>query len=137
MHLDYKKELQSPHRLTKDEVADHLREYAARFNLNVILSSEIQSSFFGVPEKKWMINLSCPDDSRSKTIVSKHLVQATGLGSGKPYLPPAEGGDLYKGLNIHSTQYRNGQAMVEQGVKVRRRFTRFNVLNSWTPPAYS
>ncbi|KAI9712011.1 MAG: hypothetical protein M1820_001719 [Bogoriella megaspora] len=97
----FKKELQSPHRLTKDDVADHLREYVNNFHLNVILSANIQSSVYSLSEKKWTIK----------------LMTATGIGSGKPYLPPMEGLHLYKGISVHSAQYRNAQILAEQGVK--------------------
>jgi cation diffusion facilitator CzcD-associated flavoprotein CzcO len=116
--LDYAKELQSPHRLTKYDVAKHLQEYATKFHLNTILAATIQSSVYSSSEKKWTVKFKTADGNATRTIISKHLVQATGLGCGKPYLPPMQDEQRYKGLSIHSTRYRNAQILADQGIKV-------------------
>ncbi|KAL9114866.1 MAG: hypothetical protein Q9227_001109 [Pyrenula ochraceoflavens] len=113
----FKKELQSPHGLTKDEVADHLQQYAKNFHLNIISLAIVQSTVYSPSKKKWTVTVKSVDGSWIKTITSKHFVQATGLGSGKPYLPPMKYKHLYKGQSIHSAQYRNTQVLSEQGVK--------------------
>ncbi|KAI1774513.1 hypothetical protein F4818DRAFT_418120 [Hypoxylon cercidicola] len=112
----YKKELQSPNRLTKHDVAEHLRQYATNFHLNVILSTTIHSSSYNSSEGKWTIKLKT-DGSQGKTIISKHFVQATGIGSQKPYLPSIEDEHLFKGLSLHSANYTNAQSLSKQGVK--------------------
>ncbi|KAK9782254.1 putative FAD/NAD(P)-binding domain-containing protein [Seiridium cardinale] len=113
----YAKELQSPHRLTKDEVATHLHDYATKFHLNVILCTSIVSTKFDTSQQKWTIKLNVQDGKGTKTIVSRHFVQATGLGSGKPHFPAIQGAHLYHGVNLHSTGYRNARILAEQGVK--------------------
>ncbi|ROV95041.1 hypothetical protein VPNG_09489 [Cytospora leucostoma] len=113
----YRKELQSPHRLNKYDVAEHLKAYAANFHLNVMLSTTIQSSTYNSTEKKWTFKLRTTNGSGSKTIISKHLVQATGLSCGIPNLPPIEHKNLYQGISLHSVQYRNARLLAEQGVK--------------------
>ncbi|KAL9619563.1 MAG: hypothetical protein Q9160_005839 [Pyrenula sp. 1 TL-2023] len=115
--IDYRKELQSPHLLTKDEVADHLRQYATKFHLNIVSSAIIQSTIYSPSKQRWTVKFKSADGSWTKTIISKHFVQATGLGSGKPYLPPMKNEHLYKGLSIHSAKYRNAQILSEQGIK--------------------
>lgn len=40
--------------------------------------------------KKWIFRLENANRTGSKTVISNHLVQATGLGSSQPYLPPME-----------------------------------------------
>ena len=117
--LDFKKESQSPHRLTKGEVAEHLRQYATDFHLNVISSAVIQSTIYNPSEKKWTVKLKTANGKATKTIISKHFVQATGLGSGRPHIPPMKGEHLYRDFNLHSTQYCNAQLLEDQGVKVR------------------
>ncbi|KAF2871931.1 hypothetical protein BDV95DRAFT_606500 [Massariosphaeria phaeospora] len=104
----YKKELQSPHRLTKCDVVEHL---------NIILSAAVQSSFYRLSEKKWTVRFKSLGNSETRTIVSKHLVQATGLGSGKPYLPPMEDTHVYQGFSVHSAEYRNAKILAERGVE--------------------
>ncbi|KAJ4409721.1 hypothetical protein N0V82_009410 [Gnomoniopsis sp. IMI 355080] len=113
----YRKELQSPHRLSKYEVAEHLQNYATNFHLNVLLSTTIQSSLYNSVEKKWTFKLKTTNGTGTKTIVSKHLVQATGIGSGIPHFPPMEDQDLFRGVITHSSQYRNAKSLVEKGVK--------------------
>jgi len=95
-----------------------MRQYASEFHLNVILEANIQSSVFNSSEKKWTVKVKSTDGTGTKTIVSKHFVQATGLGYGKPYLPPMEDEHLYKGISMHSTRYRNAQVLADKGVKV-------------------
>lgn len=62
---------------------------------------------------RWTINVDTPTGKH--TIVAHHLVQATGIGSQKPYVPTVldEG---YTGVNIHSSQYHNPAALKAQGV---------------------
>jgi cation diffusion facilitator CzcD-associated flavoprotein CzcO len=116
--LDYAKELQSPHKLTKYDLSEHLKQYTAKFHLKTVLSTTIQSAIYNTSEKVWTIRLKTKNESGIRTVMSRHLVQATGLGSGKPHLPPMEDNHLYKGLAVHSAHYRNAQMMAEQGVKV-------------------
>ncbi|KAI2778207.1 hypothetical protein F4815DRAFT_494773 [Daldinia loculata] len=113
----YGKELQSPYRLNKHDVAEHLVQYATNFHLNVILSTTIGSTSFNTLEKKWTVKLKAADGSLGKTIISKHFVQASGIGSQKPYLPALEDQHTFKGLSIHSAYFRNAQSLLEQGIR--------------------
>ncbi|KAG4288489.1 hypothetical protein FPRO06_06141 [Fusarium proliferatum] len=92
-YMSYPEELRGLHRLSKDELANHLAQYVASFNLNVITSTTIQSTVY----------------DRS--------IQATGVSSQKPYVPTIASAEVYKGINIHSSDYKNARALVEQGVK--------------------
>ncbi|CAI6340469.1 unnamed protein product [Periconia digitata] len=67
----FPKELQSPHRLSKDEVAEHLQQYAREFHLNVMTSTIIQSSCFDKKEKKWTLHIQVANND-VKTISCKH-----------------------------------------------------------------
>lgn len=116
--IDYPKELQSPHRLTKFEVAEHLQQYAANFHLNIMLSTTVRSTAYNPIKKQWTCKVQTQGRSGIKTIVSKHLVQATGIGSGTPRLPLIENENVYRGMSLHSTQYRNAQQLADHGIKV-------------------
>ncbi|KAI0135358.1 hypothetical protein F4814DRAFT_400697 [Daldinia grandis] len=113
----YEKGLRTPHRLNKNDVAEHLRQYAANFNLNVILSTTIGSSSFNTSEKKWTVKLRTVDGKPGKTIKCKHFVQATGIGSQKPNLPQLGSEHVFKGINLHSVHFRNAKSLAEQGIK--------------------
>ncbi|KKY36778.1 putative flavoprotein involved in k+ transport [Diaporthe ampelina] len=114
-YMKYAAELQSPHLLTKDDLAGQLRKYAAAFQLNVINSAKILSTSFDAASKQWTVSLSTP--AGEHTVVSKHLVQATGIGSQKPFVPAIADEGQFGGVSIHSTRYKNGKEMVAQGVK--------------------
>ncbi|KAI0481998.1 hypothetical protein GGR56DRAFT_164706 [Xylariaceae sp. FL0804] len=115
-YLDYRKEKQSPHRLTKYDVAEYLEEYAERCRLSILFSATIKSTVYNAAaEQKWTVKVETP--SGPKIIVAKHFVQTTGIGSGKPFVPAIPNRELFKGISIHSTQYRNGRELAAQGVK--------------------
>lgn len=82
----------------------------------MITSVKIQSTQYDELSKRWTIRFQTPTGQH--TAVSKHLVQATGLGSQKFYLPPIKGEDLYKGTSVHSAQYRNAKEFKQEGAKV-------------------
>lgn len=100
-------------------MAEHLEQYADNFHLDIIPSTTLQSTTYDLVDKKWTFRLETANRAGSRTVISKHLVQATGLGSSRPYLPPMEDESLYSGTSLHSAQYRNAKLLAEQGVKVR------------------
>ncbi|KAM0331628.1 hypothetical protein ACHAQA_003307 [Verticillium albo-atrum] len=113
--MAYDDELRTPHLLSRDELAAQVRRFVAAFNLNVITSAKIRSTHFDPSSKQWQVTFDTPDGPR--TVIAKHLVQATGFGSQKPYLPEVADRQLYKGISIHSVQYKNAQTLKDQGVK--------------------
>ncbi|RSM10360.1 hypothetical protein CDV31_007236 [Fusarium ambrosium] len=113
--ITYDKELQAPHLLTKDELAEQVRRFVSAFNLNFINSAQIKSTIYNQSTQRWNVKFQTPAGMR--TAVSKHLVQATGIASQKPYLPSVANERLYKGINIHSTAYRSAKDLRDQGVK--------------------
>ncbi|KAH7015831.1 hypothetical protein EDB80DRAFT_761691 [Ilyonectria destructans] len=114
-YMTYDKELQSPHLLSRDELAEQVRRYVSTFNLNIITSVKIQSTTYNQSAKQWVVKFETPAGQR--TAVSKHIVQATGIGSQQVYLPPMEDTGQYKGISIHSAQYTNAKKLTEQGAK--------------------
>ncbi|KAH9885738.1 hypothetical protein F4778DRAFT_774272 [Xylariomycetidae sp. FL2044] len=113
----FRSELQTPHKLTKYDVAEHLEQCVKQFHLNVILSATIQSTTYDLAKKRWTVKLGIANGSRTITVLSKHFVQATGFGSGKPYLPSIRDEKLYKGMSIHSVKFSNAKDLVKKGVK--------------------
>lgn len=119
VHPDYADELHSPHLLTRNELAEQLRKYVATFQLNAITSAKTISTRFDESTDRWITVLSTP--SGKSTIVSKHIVQATGIGSQKPNIPVIQNREVFQGISIHSSQYKNPSQLLEKGVKVSRR----------------
>lgn len=113
--LGYSKELHTPHLLTREELADHLVKYVAEFNLNLLNSAAIQTTTYDTVTKRWTVEIHTP--SGRKTIVAKQLIQATGIGAQKPYLPSIADADKYRGISVHSVDYRNAEELAKRGAK--------------------
>ncbi|RAH46720.1 putative flavoprotein [Aspergillus brunneoviolaceus CBS 621.78] len=113
--MPYGPELQSPHLLSRDDLAEQVRRYVATFQLNVITSAQIQSTQYNQATQQWQIKIQTPTAQR--TAIAKHLVLATGIASQQPFVPSIPNKDAYQGINIHSTQYQNARKLVDQGVK--------------------
>ncbi|KAF9778515.1 hypothetical protein IL306_003967 [Fusarium sp. DS 682] len=120
-YMSYPDQLRGLYRLSKDDLADHLAQYVASFNLNVITSAKIKSTIYDKSNAKWTIRLETP--AGTVTITAKHLVQATGVSSQKPFVPSIADKQLYTGVNIHSSAFKNGQTLIDQDVKVSSRST--------------
>ncbi|RBQ77953.1 hypothetical protein FVER14953_09388 [Fusarium verticillioides] len=114
-YMSYPEELWGLHRLSKDELANHLSQYVASFNLNVITSASLQSTVYNTSSTKWTIELQTP--AGVVAVTAKQLVQATGVSSQKPYVPDIANAEIYKGIKIHSSDYKNGRELAEKGVK--------------------
>lgn len=82
----------------------------------MINSVKVLSTRFDGASKQWTIKFSSP--AGEHTVVSEHLVQATGIGSQKPHVPAVANEELFGGVNIHSSRFKNGKDLVEKGVKV-------------------
>ncbi|KAJ4005727.1 hypothetical protein NW752_011055 [Fusarium irregulare] len=114
-YMSYQDRFRGEHLLSKDELADHLRNYVDAFHLNVITSVKIVSTVYDKSTKRWTVKMKTP--ASNFTVTAKHIVQATGIVSQKPYVPALPDTHLFRGLSIHSSEYKNGQTLVDQGVK--------------------
>lgn len=103
--------------LTRDDLADHMKNYAAAFHLNILNSSSVEGSSFNAASGTWTVLVRTP--SGNKVVKAKHLVQSTGIGGAKPYIPELPGAGSYKGINIHSAEYKNPKTLSDKGAKVR------------------
>ncbi|RAL16575.1 FAD/NAD(P)-binding domain-containing protein [Aspergillus homomorphus CBS 101889] len=113
--MPYGPELQSPHLLTRDDLAEQVRRYVATFQLNIITSAQIHSTRYNQKIQQWQIRIQTPTGQR--TAIAKHLVLATGIASQQPYVPSIPEKDSYQGINIHSAQYQNARELVDKGAK--------------------
>ncbi|KAH8887797.1 FAD/NAD(P)-binding domain-containing protein [Thozetella sp. PMI_491] len=96
-------------------LSEHMQRYAAAFKLNMLNSTTIKWTSYDPLRKRWRVKLDTP--SGEKNVVSKIFVQATGIGSSKPYIPDIPDKHLYKGINLHSTQFKNGKDLVGIGAR--------------------
>jgi thioredoxin reductase len=100
--------------LTKDDLSAQIKRYAQTFNLDIMNSVEIIQTTLG-EDGRWQIKFQTPNGMSTAT--SRHLVQATGIGSQKPYLPPMTEQQVYQGISMHSSQYKNAEKLRSQGIK--------------------
>ncbi|KAI0473870.1 FAD/NAD(P)-binding domain-containing protein [Xylariaceae sp. FL0804] len=114
-YMRYEEKLQSPHLVKRTELAEHLKKYVATFKLNMITSASIKSTIYDKAAKLWHVKFATPNGLVRATC--KHLVQATGIGSQKPYVPRISDAELYQGISIHSAQYKSGKQLKDQGVE--------------------
>lgn len=93
-----------------------MRRFAAAFHLDddVLDSTTIQSTSFDTHQKIWSVVV----NPSGKTIMCKHLVICTGIASSAPYVPDIPGRELYQGISIHSSDFKNGKELAARGVKV-------------------
>ncbi|KAJ5894696.1 monooxygenase [Penicillium taxi] len=114
-YLSYDKGLQTPHFLTRDELASQIRRYIEAFHLNTINSAQIKSTHYNKIAEKWEIIYRTPAGQHKVT--ARQLVMATGIGSQKPNMPHIADRDVYNGISIHSARYKSAKLLKEQGAK--------------------
>ncbi|THX94311.1 hypothetical protein D6D08_01703 [Aureobasidium pullulans] len=112
-YLRYPSELQN-RLLTRNDLSTQIRRYAQTFRLDIINSVEIVQTTLD-KDGRWNIRFQTPDGM--STAIARHLVQATGIGSQKPYLPPMLKHQAFRGTSIHSSQYRNAKELKDRGVE--------------------
>lgn len=107
----------SPQILERDMLADHMKNYAATFKLNIMNSSTVEASSLDQSKGVWNIKIHTPHGP--KTVTAKHLVQCTGISGHRPFVPKIPGKESYKGTSIHSAEYKNPKQLSDLGAKVR------------------
>lgn len=94
-----------------------MKNYVATFNLSILNSSTVEASSFSLSKGTWRAKVRTPYGV--KTVFAKHLVQCAGIGSQNPLVPSIPGKESYKGVNIHSVEYKNPKQLSDHGAKVR------------------
>ncbi|KAK1981195.1 hypothetical protein LZ30DRAFT_593199 [Colletotrichum cereale] len=127
-YLEYAKEQQFPHFLTREELANQVKRYVETFNLNIVNSAEIISTTYNQSTKLYTVTCLTPTGRRVAT--ARHIVQATGIGSQKPRMPAMADTKLYKGVSIHSTAYRSAKdlKMLGSALVIGSANTAFDIL---------
>ncbi|KAF6789972.1 flavin-containing monooxygenase [Colletotrichum sojae] len=75
----------------------------------------VQSTHYDKSANEWTVKFQTPAGQR--TAVSKHLVQATGISSQRPFIPDIADSGLYKGISMHSADYKNAAIVMARGVE--------------------
>ncbi|KAK3331625.1 hypothetical protein B0T19DRAFT_83881 [Cercophora scortea] len=101
--------------LSREDLAEQVARYTAAFNLNMINSASITSTVYNPSTRRWTIHFQTP--AGPCEAIAKHLVQATGIGSQKAYMPTMADKELYTGISLHSNDYGSAANLVSKGAK--------------------
>ncbi|KAG6380235.1 hypothetical protein JVT61DRAFT_8327 [Boletus reticuloceps] len=96
------------------KLGNWLESYATTLDLNVWLSSSITSTSFHQETRTWQVSVN--RGGRTRSMMVKHLIFATGFGGGFPKMPDIPGKEIYRGSALHSTQFAS--AAEYEGKKV-------------------
>ncbi|KEF53375.1 uncharacterized protein A1O9_10350 [Exophiala aquamarina CBS 119918] len=87
------------------ELARGYQAYVEKHQINVSLSSCLQSASFDQKINTWTINFARKGET--KTIKAPHFVFAIGAGGTIPKMPQLPGREKFNGIVIHSATYKN------------------------------
>ncbi|HTP72379.1 MAG TPA: NAD(P)/FAD-dependent oxidoreductase [Burkholderiaceae bacterium] len=91
----------------KDKIGDWLESYTKLMEINYWPSTECKGARWDDARQEW--NVTVQHKGESVTLKPKHLVFATGM-SAVPNQPSYPGIDTFKGTQVHSSQFRSGEA---------------------------
>jgi cation diffusion facilitator CzcD-associated flavoprotein CzcO len=102
--------------LTRNELREKIRQFASEFDLRVLHRARVERTEQDENTGFW--ELTVKQQENTIHVTCKQLVLATGVGfAGTPKLELASQ-EHYKGTILHSTQFKNADHLVEQGIKV-------------------
>jgi putative flavoprotein involved in K+ transport len=90
----------------KDKIGDWLESYAKLMELNYWGSTECKAARWDAAQQEWQVTVQ--HKGESVTLRPKHLVFATGM-SAMPNLADYPGMSAFKGMQMHSSQYKSGE----------------------------
>ncbi|EJU00435.1 FAD/NADP-binding domain-containing protein [Dacryopinax primogenitus] len=96
-----------------EEMASYLRLYASKLHLPVRTATQVLSASFhfihsASTDGKWELSMK-PSDGPAENWTCRYLVSATGLSGKVPNMPEIPARDEYKGIVLHSSQFRTGE----------------------------
>ncbi len=91
----------------KDKIGDWLESYTKLMELNYWAGTECKGARWDEAAQQWHVTVQ--HKGESITLQPKHLVFATGM-SAVPNLADYPGMDSFKGTQVHSSRFKNGEA---------------------------
>jgi putative flavoprotein involved in K+ transport len=104
-----------PEYLPKDMVAGWFEYYVQAMELNVWCNTEFVTAQFDEKSGQWNAHLSC--DGVERHLQPRHIIMATGV-SAIPDRSPVAGLEAFKGVVLHSADYKSAQQWVGKKVVV-------------------
>ncbi|KAH8652009.1 hypothetical protein BGZ61DRAFT_374837 [Ilyonectria robusta] len=94
-----------PEFLPKDDLASGYRKWASKYDINVWLSTTVTSGTWSTEEKTWRLELL--RDGKKSSVCGGNIVFAVGGNSQFPLSPTYENKDIFRGITLHSGEYKN------------------------------
>ncbi|KAF5371804.1 hypothetical protein D9758_003455 [Tetrapyrgos nigripes] len=88
------------------KMANWLENYVEAMELNVWTKATVTNASRDESANRWTIHINFPDGQERVFKKVKHVVFATGFGSGKPEIPSYPDLDKFKGPILHSSQHK-------------------------------
>ncbi|PVH98865.1 dimethylaniline monooxygenase (N-oxide forming) [Periconia macrospinosa] len=92
-----------PEYLGKDDLAEGHRAWAAKYGINIWLSTTVDSGHWDNKTQTYTLNIRRM--GKESQVTAKHVIIATGAGSHTPVMPMFPNREKYRGLVLHSAQY--------------------------------
>lgn len=105
-----------PKYLPKDMIAGWLETYAWAMECNVWTSTEFLGASYDDDRGEWIATVRRADGTE-RTMRPRHLVMANGI-AGKPYTPKLPGIENFKGVVMHTHEFKDGAKWKDKKVLV-------------------
>ncbi|GAB7349290.1 hypothetical protein MBLNU459_g8434t2 [Dothideomycetes sp. NU459] len=96
-----------PKFLGKDDLAKGYRDWASKFDINVWLSTSLESGSWDSSSRKWSLKIK--KDGQERSITTKAVVLALGAGCQIPAMPRWPGQETFRGIIKHSVEYTTAE----------------------------
>lgn len=100
----------------KDKLGDWFEAYASLMELNIWLSSSVNSAAYSPSSKTWTVEVTKADGSK-RTLHPSQLILATGH-SGEPRIPTFPGQDSFNGTIYHGSAHKDATPSSASGKKI-------------------
>ncbi|KAH0256972.1 FAD/NAD(P)-binding domain-containing protein, partial [Aureobasidium melanogenum] len=100
----------------KDKLGDWFEAYASLMELNIWLSSSVNSAAYSPSSKTWAVEITKADGSK-RTLHPSQLILATGH-SGEPRIPTFPGQDSFNGTIYHGSAHKDATPSTASGKKI-------------------
>jgi len=105
-HLPFNRTFPLPYQefLTKHDLAKGYQAWVDTFDINVWLSTNVESGSWDEERRLWTLNIG--RNGSSQVLTCRHVVMAVGAGGQVPVMPQYPDRELFQGDVLHSAQFK-------------------------------
>ncbi|CAL4964204.1 unnamed protein product [Urochloa decumbens] len=107
----------APAYLPRDDFADYLDGYAARFSVCSRLRREVRVARFDAEHRRWDVEAVAVGTGEAERLAARFLVVGTGTYDEK-FVPEVPGIETFPGRVVHASEYRSAEGMKGKSVLV-------------------